>query len=160
MCCSWQSGDTVFLDDWNVMSWHFAGWQNMCHDGSCRPSKFPFGLLTHENINSLQFIVHKDTFVCVCVHVRWRFFSANRWEHWFLQRKSLWKWVTLLPGPLIGWNYWDCLSQFPVSVNGEALRTNGRAVVRMQQWSRKKQPIVPGTSEKCDLPTTGSGCST
>lgn len=33
----------------------------MCH---CRPSKFPFGSLTHDNINSLQFIVH--FLVCLC----------------------------------------------------------------------------------------------
>lgn len=30
-------------------------------------------------------------------------------------------------------------------MNGEALWTNERAAVRMQQWSRKKHPIVPGT---------------
>lgn len=41
---------------------------------------------------------------------------------------------------------------------GEELWTNGRAVVRMQLWSRKKQPIVPGTSEKCDLLLAGSVC--
>lgn len=52
----------------------------------------------------------------------------------------------------------SCLFKLPVLVNGEELWTNGRAVVRMQLWSRKKQPIVPGTSEKCDLLLAGSVC--
>lgn len=42
----------------------------------------------------------------------------------------------------------------------ELSRPNGRAAPRMQQWSRKKQPIVPGTLKKCDLPATGLDSST
>lgn len=142
--------------DLNAVLWHFWGWQNMCHCRSQRPSKFPFGPLTHDNISRLQFIV--QTFVCMCACVKWRF-SAKRWEHRFHQRKWLWKWVTSGLKPLIGWKCLSRLTQLPVSMNGAALWTNGRAVVRMQQWSRKKHPIVPGTLKKCDLPPAGSGCS-
>lgn len=127
---------------------------NMCHCGSERPRKIPFGQLTHDNISRLQFIV--QTFVCVCVKLR---FSAKRWEHWFHQRKWLWKWVTSGLEPLIGWKCLSRLTQLPVSMNGAALWTNGRAVVRMQQWSRKKHPIVPETLKKCDLPPAGTDCS-
>lgn len=127
----------------------------ICHCRLHRPTKFPFGLLTHGNKNSLQLIVQTDT-LCAFVY-KMTFFLPKEEKNWISQRKCLWKWVTSVGRPPIGWKCWCCLSQLPVTMNADALRTNGRAVVRMQQWSRKKQPIVPGTLEKCDLPPAGFG---
>lgn len=104
--------------------------------GHCRPSKFPIGSLTHDNINSLQFSL------CVCVCVRDDVFLPKDENTDFIKESDFEN-----ESPQCGASDWMKMSssrllQLPVSVNGEAAA---------DQWegSREDATVIQEKTAHC-----------